>query len=215
MNTGKMLRTVFGPEFPGHSGTVFADELKTLGVVERAKAFKARMDRFFKDQVGMFAPPNPAADFPLVIMTCVGIETLGAYKYGDLGHPKATVPGGVGKDRHFHRIVEEIAPDFKDQAAAPDSSDRPLSDFVYEGFRNSLVHGFYGKWVFITGDDETKTWFYDPSEKSVVLNTYWFYAQFCRIYEEYFRELLACSDPMSEPLKTFHQTFSVYFALWL
>jgi hypothetical protein len=215
MKTGRMVRTVFGPEFPGHGGTVFTDELEALGVVERAKAFKARMDRFFKEQVGMFAPPKLTADFPLVIMTCVGIETLGTYKYGDLGHPKAMVRGRVMKDRHFQRIVEDIDPDFKDKAAAPDPPDRPLSDFVYEGFRSSLVHGFYGKWVFIAGDDETKTWFYDPSEKSVVPNTCWFYREFCRIYEDYFMKLLACSDPTREPLRTFDQTFTMYFSRWL
>ena len=212
MKTGKMLRTVFGPGFPGHSGTVFSDELKAFGPFERAKAFKARMDRFFKEQVALFAPPNTTADFPLVIMTCVGIETLGAYKYGDLSHPKTVARRKGTKDRHFQRVVEDIDPGFKDVAVAPDPPDRPLSDFVHEGFRNSLVHGFYGKWVFIAGDEETKTCFYDSSEKSVVLNTYWFYGQFCRVYEDYFKALLACSDPKSEPLKTFDQTFTLYFS---
>lgn len=159
MNIGKMQRTVFGPGFPGHSGAVSTDELKGLAVLDRANAFKARMDRFFKEQVGMFAPPNPPADFPLVIMTCVGIEALGAYKYGDLSHPKAKTRGRRVKDRHFQHIIEDIDPGFKDAAEAPDPPNRALSDFVYEGFRNSLIHGFYGKWVFIAGDEETKTWF--------------------------------------------------------
>jgi hypothetical protein len=172
MNTGRMQRTVFGPEFPGHSGEVFCDELKGMGVVQRANAFRARMDRFFRDQVGMFAPPRPPADFPLVVMTCVGVETLGAYKYGDLGRQSVKGSKKVGRDRHFQRIIEDIDQGFKDVAHAPDKRDRPLSDFVFEGFRHSLVHGFYGKWVFIAGDQETTSWFYDPAEKCVVINTY-------------------------------------------
>jgi len=215
MNTGKMQRTVFGPEFPGHRGAVFSDELKSMDVVHRANAFKARMDRFFKEQVGMFAPPNTAADFPLVIMTCIGIETIGAYKYGDVGRQSRKRTKETSKDRHFQRVMEDIDQSFGDVAPAPDNRDRPLSDFVFEGFRHSLVHGFYGKWVFIAGDQETKDWFYDPAEKSLVLNTYWFYRQFCDIYERYFKDLLACADPTSEPLRTFDQTFSIYFSRWL
>jgi hypothetical protein len=83
-----MWRIVIGPEFPGHSGPVYADELRSMAAAERAKVFRARMDAYFKQQVGTFAPPNRPSDFPLVVMTCIGIETLGAYRYGDLGPRK-------------------------------------------------------------------------------------------------------------------------------
>jgi hypothetical protein len=173
------------------------------------------MDRFFRDQVGMFAPPKPPADFPLVVMTCVGVETLGAYKYGDLGRQSVKGPKKVARDRHFQRIIEDIDQGFNDAAIAPDRRNRPLSDFVFEGFRHSLVHGFYGKWVFIAGDQETMSWFYDPAEMCVVINTYWFYRRFCDIYDQYFEDLLACPAPTTEPLRTFDQTFCTYWSRWL
>jgi hypothetical protein len=215
MKTGRAWRTVVAPQFPGHAGVVYADQLKSMGAVERAKVLKARMDSFFKQQVGMFALPNAQADFPLVVMSCVGIETLGAYKYGDLGGPtkktRSTTP-----DRHFQRLIEDMDAQFVDVATEPSGASRPLSDFVYEGFRHSLVHGFYGKWVHITAETaETDSWFYDQSEKFVVLNVNWFYTRFCEVYEDYFQNLLSCFDPTQDPLKTFHETFQKYFGRWL
>jgi hypothetical protein len=42
---------IFGPEFASHPGTVEMKEFKTLSEVERAAAFKARIDSFFFKQV--------------------------------------------------------------------------------------------------------------------------------------------------------------------
>lgn len=216
MKTGCMWRTAVAPEFPGHNGEVYADELKGMTVQDHAKVFKARMDGYFRQQVGLFASPNQAAHFPLVVMTCVGIETIGAYKYGDMRWGGSRWGRGKVKDRHFQHLVEDMDVEFKEEATGPDGNKRSLSDFVYKGFRNTLVHGFYGRWVRITANSaESGSWFYDGPERSLLLNVFWFYQAFCGVYDEYFEALLSCSNPSHEPLKTFTETFNEYFKLWL
>jgi hypothetical protein len=212
-----MWASVVAPEHPGHAGEVLASELRSMTVPNRAIVFKARMDAYFREQVAKFAAPNIGAHFPLVVMTCVGIETIGAYKYGDLGRIKQRHgQKKTLKDRHFQRLVEDMDAEFMDTATDPDGSTRPLSDFVHEGFRHSLVHGFYGKWVSITAHmTETAEWFYDRGEKSLVISVFWFHQKFCEVYDEYFKALLNCSDTSGEPLKTFDETFKEYFKRWV
>jgi hypothetical protein len=216
MKTGKMWPSVVAPEHPGHAGEVLATELKGMAVTDRAKVFKARMDAYFREQVAKFAAPAFEAHFPLVVMTCVGIETLGAYKYGDLGRVKrAKGRKAPVKDRHFQLVVEDMDADFKSTATDPEGSSRPLSDFVHEGFRHSLVHGYYGKWVSITAQTaETADWFYDPAVQALVVNVFWFYQKFCEVYDHYFKALLGSFDPTRDPLKTFDETFRKYFGRW-
>lgn len=214
MKTGKMEPTVFGPSIKKDDSHIYANDLKGLSVGDRVRAFRARMQRFFIEQVDLFAPPRQPADFPLAIMTCVGVEAIAAFKFGDKRR-RRTKPKKPAT-RHFQEFIEEMDPEFKEVAPAPDGTGRPLSDFIFEGFRHSLVHGFYGKWVCITNSNtEADSWFYDPNEKSLVLNVYWFYRRFRELYDNYFESLSECSDPDAEPLKTFKATFEQIFERWL
>jgi hypothetical protein len=78
------------------------------------------------------------------------------------------------------------------------------------------VHGFYGRWVFITHDPKSaKTFKYSPRRSLVVINVYWFYRRFKQTYEDFFRTLLAATNSTQDPLKTFDETFQKNFALWL
>src|SRR5262249_43239652 len=132
---------IFGPHFPGHPKVVEMRELKSFDVFTRAKAFKARSDRFFVNQVNVFSDKQAGAPFPLALLTCVGIEMIGSYQFGDS-------PGD--QNGHFKKFAEEFHPKFKQTYLSPDGRTEKLSYFLYKGFRNSLAHGFYGKWVFIT-----------------------------------------------------------------
>lgn len=198
---------IFSPEFDGHKKQVELDELKTFDALTRAKAFKTRTEAFFLRQVDTFGTSPPWAPFPLAVLTCVGIEMIGAYKYGD---------AHADRNRHFRRFVEDVDPRFAEVKLAPDGKQRPLSDFLYEGFRNSLAHGFYGRWVFITHRrPEATTFRYSPSKRFVVVNVYWFYQRFKHECETYLRDLASAVDPTTDPLFTFNKTFEKNFALWV
>jgi hypothetical protein len=198
---------IFGPEFASHPGAVEMKELKTMNEVERAAAFKARMGSFFFKQVDCFASSPPWAPFPLALMTCVGIETIGAYKYGDARNDR---------NRHFRLLVEEMNKGFARTETDPDGQLSTLSTFLYKGFRNSLAHGFYGKWVFITHDPQkAKTFRFSAAERFVVLNVYWFYARFRWVAQRYLDHLTAANDPTQDPLATFGRTFVSNYRTWL
>lgn len=199
---------IFGPGFSGHPARVYMRELKTFNVPTRAKAFKARTDAFFIRQVDHFRTPSIWAPFPLAVMTCVGVEMIGSYKYGD---------AEGDRNDHFKKLIEDLDPNFGEEKPAPEGKgNKTLSYFIYKGFRNSLAHGFYGRWVFITHDSQVaRTVKYNSTRNLVVLNVYWFYRRFKLVYEAYFRTLHAATDPTQDPLKTFNETFEKKFDLWL
>ncbi len=198
---------IFGPEFPGHPKTVEMKELRNFDVFRRARAFKARTDTFFIRQVDVFEKPDPWAPFPLATMTCIGIEMMGSYKYGD-------APGD--RNDHFKKFAEDMHKRFAEIKLTPDNKQKKLSYFLYKGFRNSLAHGFYGKWVFITHQKEkAKTFRYSPTKRFLVLNVYWFYKRFKEVYKEYFKQLLSATDENADPLRTFNETFERNFELWI
>jgi len=136
MDIESIERTYFGPEFRGHPGPVYADEMKSLSLPDRVSALKVRVDDYLISQTDHLATRDLWTPFPLAIMTCVGVEWLGSYRYGDPGN---------NSNRHFQRVLEEVDPNLRDRRPAPDGKTKPLSDFIYFAFRNSLVHGFCGK----------------------------------------------------------------------
>jgi hypothetical protein len=198
---------IFGPAFEGHPDKVDLAQLKKLSVPERAKAFAARTQAFFLDQVDTISSRSPWAPFPLAVMTCVGIEMIGSYKYGD---------AFGDSNRHFRKFVEDISPRFAEIRLDPDDRERPLSDFIYEGFRNSLSHGFYGKWVFISHKrEEVATVRYNSKKRLVLVNVYWLYQQFKKACQLYLNDLASATESDALPLSTFNRTFEKNFALWL
>jgi hypothetical protein len=197
----------FGPEFAGHPNSVQMRELRALSSIQRAAAFRARMDAFYFKQVEAIASKSPWAPFPLAIMTCIGIETIGAYKYGD-------APGD--RNGHFKSIVDGLHGGFARVETDPAGRSVTLSTFLYKGFRNSLAHGFYGKWVFITHEPtKAKTFKFVRQERLLVLNVYWFYERFRVIANKYLDELTRATDVAVAPLQTFNENFEKNFSHWL
>jgi hypothetical protein len=184
---------IFGPAFPGHDKAVEIRELKKMDAQTRAKAFKSRADAFLVKQVDHFQTPSIWAPFPLAVMTCIGIEMVGSYRYGDARNDR---------NDHFKRTVEDIDAGFSVEQFTPMGERKKLSYFIYQGFRNSLALGYYGQWVFITHQKEkSRSFRYSSKRNLVVLNVYWFYEQFKKTYNEYFSHLLAATDSKQDPLK--------------
>ncbi len=198
---------IFGPGFNGHPAIVQMRELKSLDVKTRATAFRARTEAYFLRQVDALADRRVRAPFPLAVMTCVGIEMIGSYKYGD---------AAGDQNQHFKRLVKDMSSRFATMKSTPDGKQTELSVFLYKGFRNSLAHGFYGKWVFITDDEKKTTTFrYSPYQHLVVLNVDWFYRRFREVATEYLDQLTAATNPSVDPLRTFCTTFERNFSVWI
>ena len=138
-------------------------------------------------------------------MTCIGIEMIGSYKYGD-------VPGD--RNDHFKKLAKDMSPRFGEIRPTRDGELREIAYFLYKGFRNSLAHGFYGKWVFITHQKREGYDIQVQFAKAVFrLNVYWFYQRFKEVAEEYLKNFLLASNPTLDPLKAFNETFEKNFAI--
>jgi hypothetical protein len=77
---------VFGPD-PG-TGKLTYGEVRKLDDEGKLKALKRRLDGFFVAQVDELGktetgPAKVYSPFPLALLTCVGIETLGQVMYHD------------------------------------------------------------------------------------------------------------------------------------
>src|SRR5271167_2350966 len=182
---------IFGPPFEGHPRIVEMRELKRFDVCTRAKAFKTRTEAYFLRQVDALTSDEIWAPFPLALMTCVGIEMIGAYKYGD---------AAADRNGHFKRLLKDMSPRFGESQLTPEGRTEELAVFLYKGFRNSLAHGFYGKWVFITNDPKkTATLRYSPTRHLVVLNVNWFYRRFKEVAQAYLESLSRATDETADP----------------
>ena len=120
--------------------------------------------------------------FPLVVTTLVGIGSLSEVFYRD------RVPSDL-EDRNRQlfstfcstldqKLATTLKKDFKESFAERWSVEKPstLSGLLYTFFRNSLLHGYYGRAVFITGDDTDDV---DCDSLGFVrLNPYWLFERF-------------------------------------
>ena len=198
---------IFGPAFSGHPKPVELAELRKFDVFTRARAFEARTKAFFIEQVDVLQTPQLWAPFPLAVMTCIGIEMIGSYKYGD---------AQGDRNDHFKKLAKDMNSRFGEIRPTPDGAMKELAYFLYNGFRNSLAHGFYGKWVFVTHQKEKAATFrYSSQKRFVVVNVYWFYQRFKEVEEEYLKNLLSATNLTLDPLKTFNETFEKNFAIWI
>jgi hypothetical protein len=123
----------FGPEFAGHPTPVEMRELRGFTPIQRAAAFRARMDSFFFKQVGTIAAKSPWAPFPLAVMTCIGLETIGAYKYGDAPRDDS---------RHLRSFAEDLHGGFAHKENDPRGNAVTLSTFPVSG-----IPQLFGAWV--------------------------------------------------------------------
>jgi hypothetical protein len=207
IDVSNINRTALGPGFEGHPADVFRDELKDMDVLQWARAFKARVDDYLIRQTDSLATPTPWVPFPLTIMTFVGIELLGIYKHGD---PRNS------KNRHFQRVVERDGPKFckyeKESSGRRNAGKR---------FHLSGVSKYLHTWVswemglHNPSRKEAKTWVYGVNDSHVVLNIFWFYGEFKRVYTACFESLLQARDHLADPLRTFEKTFRRHFSEWL
>src|SRR2546426_8505107 len=110
MDVEELEPTFFGPGFEGRTQPVLAEGLHGLSLGQRVLALKARLDDYLISQTDRLATKEVWTPFPLAIMTCIGIELIGSYKYGDPGD---------NSNRHFERVVEDIDPSLGELRKTP------------------------------------------------------------------------------------------------
>jgi hypothetical protein len=197
---------------PVPDAVIFANtdgEILTYGNVrmldgdERLRALKKRFDHWLIRQTDALIAKDEAgkglinAPFPLVIMSCVALETLGCVFFDD------------GVKREDTKEVFEKAAIFTDpELKGPmvkgfmqkmrllwPNSDlkgvKSASDVIYKFFRNSMFHGYRARGAYITGEIDPKAWGYDEGYILVHPDNFWRMVRdngYTRMFEAVFSE---------------------------
>lgn len=195
---------IFGPDVP--SGQLTYGSVRKLAEEERLRALHRRLRAFFVSQVEELAKPEGGptkvySPFPLFLMTCVGIETLGKVFFGrrprgkdgkPIEHPEDIQREGFltvcnQLHKHFSRPLtkeQKLAYDSLWGAGAHKYAGTPAL-IIYRLGRHTMVHGYRGRGAFITEDIEEWT----MDEGAIVINPYWFWRAFSNVYEDLWERL--------------------------
>ena len=201
----------FGPTETGN--TLTYGEVRKLQEAERFCALRRRLNTLLIEQVNEIAKMEDGnkAPFPLFLMTCVGIETLGKVFY------TREPTSGQNKDdiqkEGFLKVCNRIHPHFsrplpKDQKEAYDSlwgvgkhkevNPFSISHIIYRFGRHTIIHGYRGKGVYFHNDKNLQ---WQMKMGAPILNPYWFWRNFCSASEKLWAEFESNREP-TNPLKS-------------
>ena len=179
---------IFGPDT--QMKTITYGDVRSMAEADKLKVLKLRLDRFFIEQVDELGKNKEGnvkvyAPFPLALLTCVGIETLGEVMYhSDLCDKSKSQREG------FLKIAKSLAPSFS-RALPQDNKDfdkvTTIAHILYYYQRNTLVHGYQSRGVFLT--EELPDWKLESG--MLLLNPYWLWGRYKTRYEKLFQELFS------------------------
>jgi hypothetical protein len=161
----------------------YGDVRKLVGE-QRLLALKKRFDHWLIRQTNELSKRDESgtglvdAPFPLLILSCVTLETLGGVFFDD------------GAKREEREVFEKAAifsdsklkgPMIKGFLAKMRSlwpgSDlsgvQSASDVIYKFFRNSMIHGYRARGAYITGKIHPKAWAYDDGYILIHPDNFW------------------------------------------
>lgn len=173
---------VFGPA--GNGKDLSYGDVRAMQTQDRVAALRRRHEAWLVDQSKALAA-SAGSPFPLAVMTCIGMEALGLIAFG---------PGSKLKDPFVavatvvdSRFTLPLSATFKANLVArwavtldPDARPGAVgshADLLYFFFRNSMVHGFRGRGVFLTGD-ETSDMSVQDADGTMTLNPWWLWARY-------------------------------------
>lgn len=189
---------VFGPSLNDNSPITYGDIRKIKDRKLQIKFLKRRIDQFFINQTRpLYKNENNEINiksvFPLALLTCVGIETLGQIVIKKNRDSSSYQFSQILKlfDKQFSRTLpKKVKQSLLNSLGDYDKTKvKTISDLIHSYFRNTMIHGYRGRWVFLSveiNDD----WTFDESTGFVIIQPIWFWETFLKIYEDIFNELL-------------------------
>lgn len=186
---------IFGPG----GGDLNYGDVRALPLQLRIEALRRRHEAWLVDQSKHLAA-SAASPFALAVMTCVGIEALGLIAFGegaDLRDPFVAV-----LDEMDARFRKPLSANFKAafdarwagtlDKKAKAASNGTAAEFLYVSFRCSMIHGYRGRAVFLTGD-ETSSVSLDETEGTMALNPWWMWKRYEDVVKSSFDEIVNAS----------------------
>ena len=206
---------IFGPD--NQPGELTYGAVRVLGEEDQLRALHRRLDAFFISQVAELAksdegPSKVYSPFPLFLMTCVGIETLGKVFFGRIPNQKDGKPIESPEDiqregflmvcnklhKHFSRPLSKEQKNAHDElwgVGAQKNAQTP-SQIIYRLGRHTMVHGYRGRGVFIT--EGISEWALETG--AMLINPYWLWRSFSIVYKDLW-ERLHSNKEANNPLK--------------
>lgn len=167
--------------------------------IELINLLRLRLWVFFINQIQVLQVARSA--FPLTTMTCIGIETLGEIfvkeKKDDTSFQfveiikKINQVFGRKPNKKFDKRLQEIwaEKDLKNIDC--------YGKIVYRFFRNTMIHGYQGKGVFLSYED-TETIEIVEDLAFLKINPDWFWNSFKNYYEKQFIEVSKAQENSPE-----------------
>jgi len=154
---------------------------------ELINLLRLRLKVFFIQQVQ--ALQNSRSAFPLTTMTCIGIETLGeifvkenkddtSFQFVEI-IKKIHQTFGRNPNKKYEKKLQEIwsEKDLKNIDC--------FGKIVYRFFRNTMIHGYQGRGMFLSYED-TETIEIDDEFAFIKINPDWYWNSFKSYYERQF-----------------------------
>lgn len=201
--------TYFGPDERGIG--ISYGEVRISSPERKVQLLENRLRDLLLKQINKFASAAKGesyAPIPLVIMTCVAIETIGIilYRYDNKSIEKEQrycFKKVIDKfDQKFSRAVSK---DFRALLQTRFSTEEiykaeSRSEIIYAYFRNTFIHGYFGRAVYV--DETVLKW--EDGDGYLVLNPSWFWQRFIEVFDELFREVHSNKEPTNSQVKSIH-----------
>lgn len=184
---------IFGP------GITFG-EARQLDLREQTDALKSRLDTFLIEQVDELGWDDQGnatvyAPFPLFLLTFVAMETLGKALFR-----KNMASDADAQKEGFLEVAKRIDGGLSKPLSKAEKKDYNLlwgvdehkklsskAEILYKIGRHTMAHGYRGKGVYITAEDQIGVWRMNLG--AIELNPYRFWKEFKRVYDQSWAEL--------------------------
>ena len=149
---------------------------------------KLRIEVFF---IGQVKPLETVSPFPLSVMTCIGVETLGeitiAESSDDNGIQFKKILGKF--DTNLAKTLTKAEKELvkKNWPDKDGEKIKTLTDLFYKYYRNTMIHGYRGKGVFLESGLNPPFIFNDGF---LIINPDWFWTRFIEVFNSTFEQLL-------------------------
>ncbi|MCB9169982.1 MAG: hypothetical protein H6594_06475 [Flavobacteriales bacterium] len=201
----------WGPD--GNGGSLDYGQVRAItNDSERIRLLKLRLEALFINSCEVLYTTKSA--FPLVTMTCIGIEALASIFESDKLKKAIAEETTEEKEerkkkkkkgqrasfiavccRFDQRLAQKFSKKFRTKLEQmwPDNKDIHeidcLAGLIYRYLRNELVHGFQAKGVYLDYND-TDTFFVNEESAYMVINPGWFWLTYKKVFNKYFDELV-------------------------
>ncbi len=202
---------IFANHWIEDRGITFGEVRQLTEIQTRLLCLKKRIETYIIKQVDVIGHRENYAPFPLTVLTCIAVETLGR-----IVEPVHVYEQDPRKSKEISKIVSieiygKLHPKINRQLPKrfktamknlwPDAGVANISSYAelfHSYMRTTLIHGYRAKNVFLSED--FPEWTLDEEIGCLYINPYWFWSAYKRVFEDCFSRILDTSN-MNNPYR--------------